>query len=143
MFGKGIYFADMVTKSANYCFTTSKSNEGMLLLSEVALGDMYERTKAEMITKLPAGKHSTKGASCVHASVRTLFTGVGRTVPDPAGARTLTDGTLVPMGKSIPSKTAKNVTLEYNEYVCACALLSSTYLVGSSSTIRRKLISNI
>lgn len=32
MFGKGVYFADMVSKSANYCFTNPSSNTGLLLL---------------------------------------------------------------------------------------------------------------
>lgn len=40
MFGKGIYFADMVSKSANYCFTNSTDNTGLMLLCEVALGEM-------------------------------------------------------------------------------------------------------
>lgn len=61
MFGKGVYFADMVSKSANYCHTSYNSPTGLMLLCEVALGDMYELTGAEMITKLPAGKHSTFG----------------------------------------------------------------------------------
>lgn len=39
MFGKGVYFADMVSKSANYCFTNSFSNTGLMLLCEVALGN--------------------------------------------------------------------------------------------------------
>lgn len=38
MFGKGVYFADMVTKSANYCFTSRENNTGLMLLCEVALG---------------------------------------------------------------------------------------------------------
>jgi poly [ADP-ribose] polymerase 1 len=38
MFGKGIYFADMVTKSANYCHAHLNNNIGLLLLSEVAIG---------------------------------------------------------------------------------------------------------
>ena len=33
----------MVSKSANYCFTNHRDNTGVLLLCEVALGDMYER----------------------------------------------------------------------------------------------------
>lgn len=41
MFGKGVYFADMVSKSANYCRTSKTDNIGVLLLCEVALGDMY------------------------------------------------------------------------------------------------------
>lgn len=40
MFGKGVYFADMVSKSANYCNTTRSNNTGLLLLCDVALGDM-------------------------------------------------------------------------------------------------------
>lgn len=41
MFGKGIYFADSVSKSANYCFVSDQDgndNHGLLVLSEVALG---------------------------------------------------------------------------------------------------------
>jgi hypothetical protein len=40
MFGKGIYFADMVSKSANYCCPAPDNKTGLLLLCEVALGDM-------------------------------------------------------------------------------------------------------
>ena len=36
-FGKGIYFADMSSKSANYCFTTRSKNIGLVLLSEVCM----------------------------------------------------------------------------------------------------------
>lgn len=38
MFGKGVYFADMCSKSANYCFTNPENNTGILLLCDVALG---------------------------------------------------------------------------------------------------------
>ena len=40
MFGKGVYFADMVSKSANYCWTSPQSPVGLMLLCEVALGNM-------------------------------------------------------------------------------------------------------
>ena len=40
MFGKGVYFADMVSKSANYCKATKDDNVGLLLLCDVALGNM-------------------------------------------------------------------------------------------------------
>ena len=36
-FGKGIYFADMCSKSANYCFASKLKNEGLLVLSEVSV----------------------------------------------------------------------------------------------------------
>ncbi len=45
MFGKGIYFADMVSKSANYCSTSRSNSTGLMLLCDVALGSMYERTQ--------------------------------------------------------------------------------------------------
>lgn len=35
MFGKGVYFADSSSKSANYCFTDPTNNQGLLTLSEV------------------------------------------------------------------------------------------------------------
>ncbi|CAF0920722.1 unnamed protein product [Brachionus calyciflorus] len=102
MFGKGVYFADMVSKSANYCFTTSSNPTGLLLLCEVALGDMYERTQAEFVTNLPKGKHSTKGC--------------GRTAPSPEQSHFTPDGVEIPMGNGVDSGV-KNSSLLYNEYI--------------------------
>jgi len=98
MFGKGVYFADMVSKSANYCCASTNSPTGVLLLCDVALGDTYERTQAEYVKKLEPGKHSTKG--------------VGRTRP--ASSVTL-DGVTVPTGK--PETVDVQSSLLYNEYV--------------------------
>jgi len=47
-FGKGIYFADLVSKSAQYCYTCKKNPVGLMLLSEVALGEIHELTKAKV-----------------------------------------------------------------------------------------------
>lgn len=63
MFGKGIYFADLVSKSANYCYAVN--TEGFILLCKVALGEMQEEVNAKSITKLGKGKHSVKGMSLV------------------------------------------------------------------------------
>ncbi|KAK2567464.1 Poly [ADP-ribose] polymerase [Acropora cervicornis] len=71
--------------SANYCRTTPSDNIGLLMLCEVALGNMHELLDADNIVKLPKGKHSVKGC--------------GRTGPDPASDVTLKDGTVVPCGK--------------------------------------------
>ncbi|XP_065898038.1 poly [ADP-ribose] polymerase 1-like isoform X3 [Dysidea avara] len=60
MFGKGVYFADMVSKSANYCFTSRDNPIGLLLLCEVALGEMYELKHSEYVVKPPGTKLSTK-----------------------------------------------------------------------------------
>ena len=75
MFGKGVYFADMVSKSAQYCFATASNPHGLLLLCEVALGEPYELTGAKQIKKLPAGKQCTLG--------------LGQTEPDPDGDKTI------------------------------------------------------
>lgn len=103
MFGKGIYFADMVSKSANYCCTHSQSPTGLLLLCEVALGNMYERYKADYIEKLPKGKHSTLGR--------------GQTEPDPQNVYKLDDGVEVPYGMGVPATHNKKSDLLYNEYI--------------------------
>ncbi|KAF5930484.1 hypothetical protein HYC85_031357 [Camellia sinensis] len=46
MLGKGVYFADPVSKSTQYCFTDRNNPVGLMLLSEVALGEIYELKKA-------------------------------------------------------------------------------------------------
>jgi len=102
MFGKGIYFADMISKSANYCFATKENPMGLLLLCEVALGDMHELKNADFITKLPTGKHSTKG--------------VGATHPDPKVVHTTKDGVIIPYGKPTNSSATKT-SLLYNEFI--------------------------
>ena len=43
MFGKGVYFADCSTKSANYCFAKREAPEALLILCDVALGEPCER----------------------------------------------------------------------------------------------------
>ncbi|XP_071539623.1 poly [ADP-ribose] polymerase 1 [Panulirus ornatus] len=115
MFGKGVYFADMVSKSANYCCTSRSNPVGLILLCEVALGDMYERKHADYIEKLPKGKHSTKG--------------LGRTCPDPNQTIRLEDGVEVPLGKGISSEV-NNTSLLYNEYIVYdVAQISAKYLL--------------
>ncbi|KAL3531248.1 hypothetical protein ACH5RR_010570 [Cinchona calisaya] len=101
MFGKGIYFADLVSKSAQYCFTDQKNPVGLMLLSEVALGKIYELTSAKYMEKPPAGKHSTKG--------------LGKNVPQESGFVKWRDDVVVPCGK--PVSTVKVSELLYNEYI--------------------------
>uniref|UniRef100_A0A452UIF8 Poly [ADP-ribose] polymerase n=1 Tax=Ursus maritimus TaxID=29073 RepID=A0A452UIF8_URSMA len=100
MFGKGIYFADMVSKSANYCHASQADPIGLILLGEVALGNMYELKHASHISKLPKGKHSVKG--------------LGKTAPDPSASITM-DGVEVPLGTGI-SSGVNDTCLLYNEY---------------------------
>ncbi|XP_038681240.1 poly [ADP-ribose] polymerase 2-A isoform X2 [Tripterygium wilfordii] len=103
MFGKGVYFADMFSKSANYCYATSAITTGVLLLCEVALGDMVELLNAKYdADKLPEGKLSTKG--------------VGATAPDLSESKSLKDGVIVPLGKPKEQGNSEGGLL-YNEYI--------------------------
>lgn len=103
MFGKGVYFADMFSKSANYCYASNATTSGVLLLCEVALGDMVELSTANYsAAKLPEGKLSTKG--------------VGATAPDLSEAQALEDGLVVPLGKPKQQPGPKG-SLLYNEYI--------------------------
>ena len=70
----------MVSKSANYCCTSRSNNTGLMLLCDVALGNMYEARKAEYVEKLPPGFHSTKG--------------LGKTAPDATNVKEI-DGATV------------------------------------------------
>lgn len=92
----------MVSKSANYCFPTKQQTTGMLLLSEVALGNTHDLKNAHFVTALPEGKHSVKG--------------MGKTFPDPAKSFTRKDGVIVPLGKSTTSEELQS-SLLYNEYI--------------------------
>jgi Poly(ADP-ribose) polymerase catalytic domain len=46
-----VYFADLVSKSAQYCFVDKKDPVGLMLLSEVALGEMYQLRGAKVSQK--------------------------------------------------------------------------------------------
>lgn len=101
MFGKGVYFADMVSKSANYCFTSRDNNIGLLMCCEVALGECNEKYQSDYNANLlPAGKSSTKGC--------------GKTAPA-ADSYVDLEGSQVPLGKGQP--TGVNGSLLYNEYI--------------------------
>lgn len=62
MFGKGVYFADVVSKSAQYCCSHLSNKEGLLALCDVAIGDHNDLKQANYnASNLPKGKSSTKG----------------------------------------------------------------------------------
>ena len=65
MFGKGIYFADKASKSANYSFGYwggTKTNIGYLFIVKVALGKVKEYYSAQYdLSKSPSGFDSVKG----------------------------------------------------------------------------------
>ncbi|WEW56555.1 poly(ADP-ribose) polymerase [Emydomyces testavorans] len=115
MFGKGVYFADISSKSANYCCAYNSDSTGLLLLCDVELGDpMLELTNADFnagervkkenkLATLGLGRtipHGWKDAGCVHKDL------TGVLIPDTAGAP-----------GSCSSDDGRQRCLCYNEYI--------------------------
>ncbi|KAF9695564.1 hypothetical protein EKO04_006328 [Ascochyta lentis] len=112
MFGKGIYLADMSSKSANYCFHSQSGGTALLLLCEAELGNpVHELTNASYTAGEDAkkkGMYSTwgkgrvgpnqwKDAGCVHPSLA---------------------GTMMPDVATDPGDTnVQGAYLQYNEYI--------------------------
>eukprot|EP00286_Rhodomonas_abbreviata_P026315 CAMPEP_0181301288 /NCGR_PEP_ID=MMETSP1101-20121128/7341_1 /TAXON_ID=46948 /ORGANISM="Rhodomonas abbreviata, Strain Caron Lab Isolate" /LENGTH=743 /DNA_ID=CAMNT_0023406577 /DNA_START=60 /DNA_END=2291 /DNA_ORIENTATION=- len=112
MFGKGVYFADSFSKSANYCNAQGRGATGLLLLCEVALGRPNELSTADYNAATlcaAAGCHSTYG--------------MGRSKPDPAADLMVTTGDMenvrVPQGtlKANPDLKTTAGHLLYNEFI--------------------------
>ena len=104
MFGKGVYFADMSSKSANYCYPTRSQPVGLLLMCEVALGHSNQLVNADYhADQLPTGKHSVMG--------------MGRV--EPSSYQTLASGLKLPMGpsKNTNVNNKNGYTLNYNEFI--------------------------
>ncbi|TFY51615.1 hypothetical protein EVJ58_g10471 [Rhodofomes roseus] len=111
MFGKGVYFADMMSKSANYCHAYLSDNTGILLLCEVAAKPFYEQHAANY----------NADQDCKAARAR-CTKGLGRTQPaewQDAGAALENDalsGCHMPKG---PGQDVQGIQgyLQYNEYI--------------------------
>lgn len=72
MFGKGVYFADVASKSVSYTNAHASNGTGLMLLCNVALGKPRPLfTSSYSANILPKGTNSTHG--------------VGRSIPDPKG----------------------------------------------------------
>lgn len=107
MYGKGIYLADMVSKSAEYCHAHLSDNTILMLINEVALGNVHKEPFAKYLTKndLQAmGKHSTHG--------------LGRFGPDPS-----LEATFSPLGPAVSInlgrevETGEECELDHNEFI--------------------------
>lgn len=141
MFGKGIYFADRVSKSANYCMASPSNNTGLLLLCEVALGDMWVHLKNFVIdcTSYPRISWTLLHVLCLYPQRHELtqagnivkpptgkhsVKGVGKTCPDPTVTKELEDGVVIPLGPGVPAPQI-NTSLLYNEYPFSRTTLDS------------------
>ncbi|KAJ8113554.1 hypothetical protein OPT61_g4334 [Boeremia exigua] len=112
MFGKGIYLADMSSKSANYCNHYQSGGTALLLLCEAELGNpMHELTNSSYTAgedakakgmcstwgKGRVGPSQWKDAGCVHSSLA---------------------GVMMPDVTTTPGDTnVAGAYLQYNEYI--------------------------
>lgn len=100
MFGKGVYLANMSTKSANYCVSHTSNGTGLLLLCEAELGtpplklirsdyNAGERAKEEgCISTWGVGATAPKGwkdAGVVHPGLKGVLMPDVSTAPGPSG----------------------------------------------------------
>ncbi|KHN95645.1 poly polymerase 2 ADP-ribosyltransferase 2 [Metarhizium album ARSEF 1941] len=113
MFGKGIYLADMSSKSANYCCSYISNAHALLLLCEAELGDPLQKLTDASYT---AGEDAKK--SGMYSTW-----GMGSTGPNSwVDAATVHDslrGVKMPDTKIAPGPTnIQGAYLVYNEYIC-------------------------
>ncbi|KAG9187244.1 poly [ADP-ribose] polymerase [Alternaria panax] len=112
MFGKGIYLADMSSKSANYCASYNSGGTALLLLCEAELGNpMHELTDASY----------TAGEDAIKKGMYSTF-GMGQTGPskwkDAGCMNPALKGCMMPDVTTPPGPTnIPNAYLQYNEYI--------------------------
>ncbi|KFG79917.1 poly polymerase 2 ADP-ribosyltransferase 2 [Metarhizium anisopliae] len=113
MFGKGIYLADMSTKSANYCCSYISNSHALLLLCEAELGDPLQKLTDASYS---AGEDAQKGG---------MYStwGMGSTGPsswiDAGAVHHSLEGIKMPDTKVAPGPTnVDGAYLAYNEYIC-------------------------
>lgn len=103
MFGKGVYFADVASKSVQYCRTDASNGYGLMLLCNVALGKTNDLIHSDYnANNLPKGLSSTKGC--------------GYNIPDPKGDIAYEGNSKLAAGKIIRNED-KNGSLLYNEFI--------------------------
>ncbi|KAK6345248.1 hypothetical protein TWF718_007174 [Orbilia javanica] len=113
MFGKGVYLADISTKSAGYCVPSISGHMGLMLLCEAQLGDpMYELTNSDYYAA-----ENSKKAGCMSTF------GMGRTAPkawmDAGEVHEDLKGVQMPNPENkTGDSNVKGAYLQYNEYIC-------------------------
>ncbi|KAL9471041.1 hypothetical protein ACSS6W_008982 [Trichoderma asperelloides] len=113
MFGKGIYLADMASKSANYCCSYISGGQALLLLCEAKLGDpMQQLTNS----RYDAGNTAKKGG------MESTW-GMGMTAPpkwmDAGVVHESLKGIQMPDITEKPCNTnVDGAYLQYNEFIC-------------------------
>ncbi|KAM0248132.1 hypothetical protein ACHAQJ_009577 [Trichoderma viride] len=113
MFGKGIYLADMSSKSANYCCSGTSGGQALLLLCEAKLGDPMQKLTN---SSYDAGNTAKKGG------MESTW-GMGMTAPpkwmDAGVVHESLKGIQIPDLTEKPCNTnVDGAYLQYNEFIC-------------------------
>jgi len=106
MFGKWLYFANSSTKAAQYCriAKSSGSQQGLLMLCQVGLGDQYECLEADSsLERAPKGYHSTWGK--------------GKSTCDVEGRKNFATEVVANCGSMVPNLTSEESKLLYDEFI--------------------------
>ncbi|KAJ4316207.1 hypothetical protein N0V84_007989 [Fusarium piperis] len=113
MFGKGIYLADMSSKSAGYCCSYISNGHALLLLCEAELGDPIQK-----LTQADYDAGDNAKAKGMHSTWGQGNTGPSKWV-DAGVVHDSLKGIKMPDTKVKPGPTnVKNASLYYNEYIC-------------------------
>lgn len=113
MFDKGVYLADMSSKSANYCAPGISGGTALLLLCEAELGNPMQKLT-----------HSNSQAAQHAKNMGAWSTlGQGATGPsvwkDASCVHPLLKGVMMPSTTTVPpGQTGISSSLLYNEYIC-------------------------
>jgi len=121
-FGKGIYFADMLSKSFQYC-RTRQGESSFLLLAEVALGNMHEVYSPNYFEGPPSGFNSVVG--------------LGTQYSDFSEAIVLPNGVRIPIK---PPKYNQFYTTEGNQQQQYRSLPHNEYIVYNTSQVRLRYL---
>ncbi|KAK9777548.1 putative Poly polymerase catalytic domain-containing protein [Seiridium cardinale] len=110
-FGKGVYLADLSSKSANYCVSSLSGGVGLLLLVEAELSNpLYEIDSGEFDADEKAKKHN-----CIATK------GVGKLGymkwKDAGSVNPALKGVKMPDGKPENNPNHQGGYLQYNEYI--------------------------
>jgi len=126
--GKGIYFADIITKSVEYCHPTKENPYVLMMLCDVALGRPFQVAHTKFISKEDldeAGFHSVKAC--------------GELGPDPAYDQEIFDGVIVSLGHEAPTGVPRS-EVKHNEYIVYdVAQINIRYLVQLKVTSDRSV----
>ncbi|KAG1769586.1 poly polymerase catalytic domain-containing protein [Suillus occidentalis] len=112
MFGKGVYFADMMSKSAGYCYAHLSNQIGVLLLCEVAVKPFLERTGGYYNADIECKKNNKLATKGLGVTQHTNWQDAGAAL----GHKEL-EGVYMPKGEASRVDPPGGAFLMYNEYI--------------------------